>query len=297
MRAIDLFSGAGGFSTGARMAGLDVVWAANHWQDAVATHAVNHPDTDHACQDLQQADWTRVPQHDVLLASPACQGHSRARGVDKPHHDNQRSTAWAVIGCAEIHRPKFVIVENVPEFVSWSLYPVWRMAMETMGYATSENIVNAADVGVPQRRKRAFLVFRQGKKPVDLQLTMKPHVGAETIVTFGLPGRSIASLKARTQERVVNGRARYGNRFLIAMYGNEQGGRDITKPLGTVTTNNKHALVEGDSFRMLNLEEIKKAMGFPADYKLPDQKTKAMKMLGNAVCPPVAKAVIEAAIA
>ena len=69
---IDLFAGAGGFSEGARDAGCRVVWAANHWQAAVETHAANHPHTDHACQDLHQADWTAVPRHDLLLASPAC---------------------------------------------------------------------------------------------------------------------------------------------------------------------------------------------------------------------------------
>ncbi len=57
MKAIDLFAGAGGFSTGATMAGVQVVWAANHWPAAVQVHANNHPTTQHVCQDLQQADW------------------------------------------------------------------------------------------------------------------------------------------------------------------------------------------------------------------------------------------------
>ncbi|MGH8758958.1 MAG: DNA cytosine methyltransferase, partial [Burkholderiales bacterium] len=87
MKAIDLFAGAGGFSTGAQMAGCKVVWAANHWPTAVDIHAANHPGTMHACQDLRQTDWRDVPAHDILLASPACQGHSRARGKERPHHD------------------------------------------------------------------------------------------------------------------------------------------------------------------------------------------------------------------
>ncbi|MFD2271784.1 DNA cytosine methyltransferase [Undibacterium arcticum] len=59
MNAIDLFAGAGGFSTGAQMAGCNVVWAANHWQQAVDTHAANHPDAQHVCQDLHQANWEK----------------------------------------------------------------------------------------------------------------------------------------------------------------------------------------------------------------------------------------------
>lgn len=69
IRAIDLFAGAGGFTTGAEMAGCQVVWAANHWREAVDVHARNHPGTVHACQDLHQTDWTTVPAHDLLLAS------------------------------------------------------------------------------------------------------------------------------------------------------------------------------------------------------------------------------------
>ncbi|MPS91201.1 MAG: DNA cytosine methyltransferase [Comamonas sp.] len=83
MRAIDLFAGAGGFSTGAAMAGVEVVWAANHWQLAVKYHAVNHPAADHLCQDLHQADYSEVPAAEIMLAAPCCQGHSKARGKAK----------------------------------------------------------------------------------------------------------------------------------------------------------------------------------------------------------------------
>ena len=133
MKAIDLFAGAGGFTEGARMA--EVAWAANHWPMAVAFHGRNYPGTEHSCQDLQQADWREVPDHDVLLASPACQGHSLARGKERPHHDALRSTAWAVVACAEYHRSRVVVVENVPEFRNWILYSSWLGAMYQLGYS------------------------------------------------------------------------------------------------------------------------------------------------------------------
>lgn len=93
--AIDLFSGLGGWSTGARAAGVQVLWAANHWPEAVKWHAANHTSTEHVCQDLHQAQWENVPAHDLLLASPCCQGHSKARGKKSgnPQHDSSRSTA------------------------------------------------------------------------------------------------------------------------------------------------------------------------------------------------------------
>ena len=55
-----------------------------------------------------------LPQHDLLISSPACQGHTQARGTDKPHHDASRATAWCVVNIAEVTRPATLVVENVP---------------------------------------------------------------------------------------------------------------------------------------------------------------------------------------
>ena len=182
MTAIDLFAGAGGFSTGATMAGVKILWAANHWQAAVQVHAENHPDTVHVCQDLHQADWSMVPAHDILLASPACQGHSSARGKDLPRHDAARSTAWAVVSAAEYHKPPVVLVENVLEYTKWILYPAWRIAMEALGYSISPHIVDAADHGVPQNRRRLFIVCTLSKQPLLMMLPTVSHVPAARII-------------------------------------------------------------------------------------------------------------------
>lgn len=63
-------------------------------------------------------------------------------------------------------------------------------------------------------------------------------------------------------------RSRYGDRFLIAYYGNEHGGRSLDQPLGTVTTRDRFAVIDGDRMRMLSIEEYRIAMGFPAAYWL-----------------------------
>lgn len=297
LKAVDLFAGAGGFSTGAAMAGVDVVWAANHWPAAVAVHSSNHPKTAHVCQDLQQANWLDVPAHDLLLASPACQGHSRARGKEQPHHDALRSTAWAVVSAAECHRPAFVIVENVPEFAAWALYPAWCAAMRALGYALAPQVLDAADHGVPQHRRRLFMVATRSQHPIALALPAKAHIGSADIIDFGAgtwspidkPGRAQATL-----DRVAQGRCQHGKRFLMAYYGSEKGGRALSRPVGTITTRDRWAVVDGDRMRMLTVGECKRAMGFPADYQLPQNTKIAMHMLGNAVCPPVAHDVIHA---
>jgi len=263
----------------------------------VQTHADNHPDTAHACQDLHQADWTQVPAHDLLLASPCCQGHSRARGKDRPHHDAQRSTAWAVVSAAECHRPEAIVVENVPEFTAWELYPAWEAALNALGYALSAQVVDAADHGVPQHRRRVFIVATKSRTPIELRLPRRELVPASTFLDFDAPRWSQVDRPGRspaTLARIEAGRQQHGERFLTAYYGNEKGGRSVTRPVGTVTTRDRWAVVDGDRMRMLSVQECRLAMGFPDTYRLPTRQKDAMMMLGNAVCPLVARDVIEA---
>jgi DNA (cytosine-5)-methyltransferase 1 len=88
------------------------------------------------------------------------------------------------------------------------------------------------------------------------------------------------------------GRQAHGDRFLIAYYGNEHGGRSIDRPIGTITTRDRWAVIDGDRMRMLTKDENRAAMGFPAGYKLPEQHRAAVHMLGNAVPPKMAREVI-----
>lgn len=297
MKCIDLFAGAGGFTCAAALAGHNVVWAANHWPDAVQTHARNHPDAIHVCQDLQQQDWTQVPAHDLLLASPACQGHSRARGKDRPHHDASRSTAWAVVSAIECHRPRLAVVENVPEFNRWLLFPAWCQSLKALGYAVSPHLVDAADHGVPQKRRRVFIAITRSQAPIRLALPRRESLPASSFIRFDTgrwsavnrPGRS-----PKTLARIRAGRTAHGDQFVTAYYGNEHGGRSLARPIGTITTRDRWAVIDGERMRMLSVPEAQAAMGFPADYQLPTNKRQAMMMLGNAVCPPAAADFISA---
>lgn len=301
MRTIDLFSGAGGFSTGAVMAGAEVVWAANHWQLAVDYHAKNHPLAAHVCQDLHQANWAEVPGHDILLAAPCCQGHSNARGRENgnPQHDASRSTANAVVDAVEFCAPSAFIVENVPEFLQWVRYPSWAASLESLGYSLAPHILDAADHGVPQHRVRMFLIGTKSKAPLQLNLPKQEHIPASSFIDFNAgrwskvrkPGRA-----ASTLQRIEAGRAIYGDRFIAPYYGSGSGktGRCLSRPIGTIPTRDRWAVVDGERMRMLSKAEGMAAMGFPDDYQLPAQHKTAMHLMGNAVCPPMAAKVIKA---
>lgn len=295
---IDLFAGLGGWSTGAALAGCKVLWAANHWQDAVEWHSANHPETIHVCQDLHQADWSKVPSHDLLLASPCCQGHSKARGKTNgnPQHDASRSTAWAVISALEFHRPPAAVIENVPEFMNWSLFPAWATAMNALGYSLAPHVVDCADLGVPQNRIRLFIVCTRSKAPLHLNLPKLEPKPATSFINLesgkwspiDKPNRSLATLR-----RVKNGRQLLGDTFAMSYYGNTHSGRDINRPIGTITTRDRWAIVHGDNMRMLTAAENMLAMSFPKETKRPNNHKLTVHLAGNAVPPIAAMRIIE----
>lgn len=300
-KGIDLFAGAGGTTSGAKMAGVDIVWAANHNPVAVEYHAKNHPEIIHTCQDLQQADWSLVPEHDIVFASPCCQGHSRAAGKKQQTKkaDLSRSTAWAVVSVLEAHRTPLAVIENVPDFLNWELYKPWASAMSVLGYSLSVNYINAADHGVPQNRNRLFIVASRSKHPLELNLKKQERVPARTFIDFNPDNHQwdlVSNRVLATQNRVINGRKEFGDTFLDAAYGAERSGRSLDKPLGTVTTMNKHSLVMGEHIRPLNIRELASAQTFDGDYHWPKSKTATKMMIGNAVPPVLAREITTAVL-
>ena len=297
MRAVDLFSGWGGMTLGAKDAGVDVVWAANHWPLAVRAHKLNHPTVRHVTQDLRQADWSALPDYELLLASPACQGHSQAsQPRRRAYHDSLRATAWAVVDCADATAPKAIVVENVPDFRRWRLYPAWRQALELLGYTVTETMIRASHHGVPQRRDRLFIVGTLGPQAIDLaELSRGLEPGFGPCIDWDAPKEwtRVADATVKVKERIKKGRRNHGRRFLTQHVTNHPG-VGLDEPIRTITTGDQWAIVDGPAYRPLTIRENARAMGFPDSYTWPDEATRKDKIrgLGNAVCPPVAAAIV-----
>ncbi len=292
LRAIDLFAGLGGFTLGAQLAGVEVVWASNHWDLIVRTHAANHPDVIHVCQDLRQADFSRIPDYDLLLASPCCQGGSQAGRPGRKRdprvaqrHDEYRSTAWAVVDCAEATRPRAFIVENIPDMRDWELYPVWKLALQTLGYALTELKLLATDFGVPQLRSRLFIVGMLGERAFDFCPPPPARPAFGPCIDWDAPGwRPVAQARPKARERIRAAQARRGLRRLLVQHVTGHPGVPLDEPIRTITTKDQWVVVDGDRYRWLTMRELARAQSFPDSYLLPDaSREEVVRGIGNAV--------------
>jgi len=148
LKAIDLFCGGGGASEGLRQAGIDVVLAVDLDKSALATHMANHPDTEHLLADvttLLRDDYS-WPKADVLWASPPCQQFSTANSA-KGDPEIGMVLVDAALDVVERARPsRGWCMENVPPVRDY--LPMHRVP--------KARILNAADYGVPQRRRRCY---------------------------------------------------------------------------------------------------------------------------------------------
>lgn len=187
---VDIFAGAGGWSTGTEQAFADAGWRdrridlmINHCSDAVGVHKLNHPLTEHV-----QCNVLEVDPRSVLIGrriaylhlSPDCTDHSKAKG-DVPLRKHIRALADVGLVWARARRPDVITLENVEEWKQWGpLLPNgrpdkkkrgqefrrWCRELEDMGYVLEVRELRACDLGVPTTRKRLFVIARCDGKPI-----------------------------------------------------------------------------------------------------------------------------------
>ena len=276
--AADAFCGCGGATTGFEMKadqlGIDhVSVAVNHWDIAIDTMSVNHPKVRAVRADMM----TLIPsdvlsgQLDFFWASPSCTHHSRAKG-GRPRENQLRSQPELLYPWIDYGRPKFIVIENVPEFVEWGPLNAKNMPIKKMkgkffihfiegiklrGYDVDWRVVCCADYGDATTRKRLFIkAVRRGcgkiewpkpthaKNPeTDLFGTkLKKWRAISECLDFDDIGKSVFNrtkpLAEKTMRRIADGMRKYCGidlqPFLEKMYGTGKS-NSIDKPIRAQT--------------------------------------------------------------
>lgn len=284
MIVVDHFCGAGGESAGIMQAAEEIglkieLHAHNHWARAIETHSANHPEAIHrqaAIENLNPVECVRGRRVGLMWASPECTHHSVARG-GRPCEDQSRATAMHVIKWAQELYIDRIIVENVPEFLSWGplgvdgrplksgrgkTFLAWCGMLKSLGYKVDWRLLMAADFGDPTTRTRLFVqAVRGGKKIVWPSVThsekpdmfgLKPWVAARDVIDFNIDSQSIFDRKRpladATLRRIEHGIKKYWGQwaepFLCVLRGTGTS-RSVRAPLPAITAGGTHlALVE-----------------------------------------------------
>ena len=189
LTSIDLFAGAGGVTEGFRALGFRSLFANEHEAPALETFRANHPDAVVSGEDVQALDASglreslglRKGELSVLLGGPPCQGFSTYGQRDPDDPRNRLSEDYLRFLAA--FRPRSFVMENVVGLLSIQkgrLLEHIREVAARLGYETDVFVIDAADYGVPQNRRRVFIIgVSDGVRPQPPQQThRKPEPSA-----------------------------------------------------------------------------------------------------------------------
>jgi DNA (cytosine-5)-methyltransferase 1 len=163
---VDLFAGCGGMTEGFRRAGFEPVAAVEWNVHAAATYAANFGGSHVFCGDI--ADWRRgIPEADVVIGGPPCQGFSNL-GTRDP--DDPRNRLWReYVRVVRAARPKVFVIENVDRFSRSHEFALLLAEVKhglLRDYDVTWDVLDAADYGVPQRRRRTIVIGSRVGPPV-----------------------------------------------------------------------------------------------------------------------------------
>ena len=182
-RVIDLFAGVGGLSLGFEQAGFQVVLANEYDAEIAAAYQKNHRESKMVVGDITKLDLEETfgplaGNVDVIIGGPPCQGFSQ-KGQRKTIHDKRNFLFQYYVKVVELVRPRYFVMENVPNLLTAEKGYFQKEIAElfhNMGYSLNAGVLNAADYGVPQNRRRAVILGKRDGAAPELPRRQAKHV-------------------------------------------------------------------------------------------------------------------------
>ena len=323
-----MFSGGGLADVGLRAAGLRHAWGIELDAKRAAVAQVNGFDV--RAGDVLATDPKTLERVDWLHASPPCTSFSQANS-EAAKRDGGRATeldlclALSVAEYARALEPEWVSVENVMGWQDTEPERALRAAMIGMGYKCAAWVLDAADFGVPQRRRRLFLIFARTKTPRRPTETHGPTpdlfrrawVGWEAacqdweqIEPRPLTRRMSATLAHAQEGAILTGKHTMHTREgAVAVLGGSYNPlrdkegmrlpiyRHAHEPSPALTQHACLQVVTARGAHTLTSRHIARICGLPDSWITPDSLTMTREVCGLGVCPPVMRAIVEAQIA
>lgn len=324
LKALDLFSGCGGLSTGMKLAGFDVVGGVEIDALSAESYKLNYPDARLWIADIRQLDPAEVMAElglrerelDLLAGCPPCQGFSTIRTRKKKiaAEDPRNALIADFLRFVRVMCPRAIMLENVPGLTSFDGFKEVERLLTEGGYRCRHDVLDAANYGVPQRRKRFVLLgSRSGEiqfaLPSKKRKTVRDAIGG--LAEVGLSGDPLHDVLEHRSDRVVEmisciprdggSRADLPGRLQLRCHRDYEGFRDVYGRMAwdqvapTITAGcinpSKGRFLHPDLNRAITPREAALLQSFPRGYEfsLRQGKYGAARLIGNAFPPEFAR--------
>lgn len=278
MRTIDLFAGCGGLSLGFQKAGFKIVAAFDNWQPAIDVYKDNF---DHPIINLdlsRLSDYKIFKQYhpEIIIGSPPCQDFSSAGKRNESLGRANLTITFAQI-IAEI-KPVWFLMENVDRIEKSQALNLAKKIFKNHDYGLTEKIINACYCGVPQKRKRLFLIGKIGENDQFLSEIMESNQSPQPMTIFDYLAESLEL------EYYYRHPRSYQRRGIFSIYEPSPTIRGVNRPIPK--TYQKHpgdACDPNPNLRPLTTIERSYLQTFPKSFIFRGNKSNLEQMIGNAV--------------
>jgi len=279
MNAVDLFCGCGGMSLGFQNAGFNVIAAFDNWKPAIEVYKKNfqHAAFQRDVADEETAQIVRDFGPDIIIGGPPCQDFSTAGLRDEKLGRAQLTITFSDIVTKTM--PEFFVMENVPIIQKSALLDRAVEAFKSAGYGLTQKVLDASYCGVPQSRKRFFLIGHLGGKDGFLDRYLEENLADKPMTIYDYLGDTIDT------EYYFRMPTNYSRRGVYSIYEPSVTIRGVERPIPKGYRRHRLDPVPiGPEVRTLTIKERSYLQTFPEHYIfLERSKSNLNQMIGNAV--------------
>jgi DNA (cytosine-5)-methyltransferase 1 len=279
MKVIDLFSGCGGKSLGFSNAGFQIVAAFDNWQACIDVYEDNfksHSIYNYDLSSIDDFDMFKKFQPDVIIGGPPCQDFSSAGKRNEELGRADLSTSFVNL-VVEL-RPKYVVMENVERILKSKRLKTILSVLKDANYGLSSKILDASLCGVPQKRKRFFLVGILGGPDEIMNYYFEKNMSLKPMTVRDYMGDS---LKVENYYRHPRN---YSRRGIFSIDEPSPTIRGVNRPIPKGYKGHpKDTAKINENVRSLTTIERSYIQTFPKDFRFKGTKTNLEQMIGNAV--------------
>lgn len=278
IKCVDLFCGCGGMSLGFQKAGFNIVAGIDNWKSAIRVYGMNfnHPIIEQDLLDVDEAvKIIAAYAPDLIIGGPPCQDFSTAG-----YQDESRGRAILSVCYSQIVskvKPKYFVMENVATIRNTTSFRNAIANFHTAGYGLTQMVLDAAYCGVPQTRKRMFVVGMLDAPDSFLDEELRRNLSQTPMSIHDYLGDSLG---IGYYFRVPTN---YSRRGVFSIYEPSMTIRGVDRPIPKGYKGHPNDPVPVEQVRCLTPKERSYIQTFPESFQFVGGKSDVNSMIGNAV--------------